>query len=299
MSHIHRVIGEEIASKGVISFARFMELALYCPNIGYYERADLSPGRQGDFYTSVSVGSLFGELLAFQFDEWLEAVPPGGRQIMEAGAHDGRLAMDILGWLQTNRPKLFAASEYWILEPSARRQEIQKKTLGNLAETARWFDSWNALPGSGINGVIFSNELLDAMPVHRLGWDAGRKRWFEWGVELTDGEFAWVRMPEEAEFKVQGLKFKAEEVPALPKELLELLPDGFTTEVCPAAVDWWRRAADTLKAGKLLTIDYGLSAEEFFLAGRNEGTLRAYYRHHANHELLARPGEQDLTAHVN
>ncbi|HEX4645860.1 MAG TPA: SAM-dependent methyltransferase, partial [Verrucomicrobiae bacterium] len=229
----------------------------------------------------------------------LEAVPPGGRQIMEAGAHDGRLAMDILGWLQTNRPKLFAALEYWILEPSARRQEIQKKTLGNLAETVRWFDSWNALPGSGINGVIFSNELLDAMPVHRLGWDAGKKRWFERGVAHKGGEFAWVRMSEEAEFKVQGLKFKVEELLPMPRELLELLPDGFTTEVCPAAVDWWRRAADTLKAGKLLTIDYGLSAEEFFLAERKEGTLRAYYRHHASHELLVRPGEQDLTAHVN
>ena len=344
MSHIHRVIGEEIASKGVISFARFMELALYCPNFGYYERADVSPGREGDFYTSVSVGSLYGELLAFQFAEWLEAVPTaidlrseskptplpnplpfrrgggedsakapagflnsnavetapsGGRQIMEAGAHDGRLAVDILSWLQTNRPKVFAGLEYWILEPSVRRQEIQKKTLGKLTEAVRWFESWEALPGPGIKGVIFSNELLDAMPVHRLGWDAGSKRWFEWGVALKDGEFAWTRMPENSEFKIQSSKFKVGEWLPLPPELLEVLPDGFTMEICPSAVDWWRQAAEKLKAGKLLTIDYGMAAEEFFSPERKAGTLRAYYRHHASNDLLARPGEQDITAHVN
>jgi SAM-dependent MidA family methyltransferase len=194
---------------------------------------------------------------------------------------------------------VFAALGYWILEPSVRRQDIQKSKLGDLAGAVRWFESWKALPDSGINGVIFSNELLDAMPVHRIGWDADRKRWFEWGVGLRDGEFVWVRMPAESEFKVQGLKFKVEEVLPMPRELLELLPDGFTTEVCPAAVEWWRRAAETLKAGKLLTIDYGLSAEEFLLPERREGTLRAYYRHHASHEVLARPGEQDLTVHVN
>lgn len=299
MSHIRRVIGEEITSQGVISFARFMELALYCPNFGYYEQMDVSPGRKGDFYTSVSVGRLFGELLAFQFAEWLEAVPSGRRQILEVGAHDGQLAVDILGWLQANRPKTFAASEYWILEPSARRREIQKKTLGSLAESARWFESWEARPCSGIQGLIFSNELLDAMSAHRIGWDAGSKRWFEWGVALKDGEFAWVRMPEGLEFKVQGSRFKVGEWLPLPRELLEVLPDGFTTEICPAAVDWWERAAGALKSGRLLTIDYGLAAEEFFSPERRVGTLRAYYRHHAGHDLLARPGEQDLTAHVN
>ena len=299
MSHIRRLIGEEIASQGAISFARFMELALYCPNFGYYEQMDVSPGRSGDFYTSVSVGPLFGELLALQFAEWLEAVPAGGRQILEDGAHDGRLAVDILGWLQANRPKTFATSEYWILEPSARRREIQKKTLGNLAESARWFESWEELSVSGINGVVFSNELLDAMPVHRLGWDAGKKRWFEWGVALNKSEFAWTQMPEDLEFKVQGSRFKVGELLRLPRELLEVLPDGFTTEVCPAAVDWWGRAGGALKSGRLLTIDYGLAAEEFFSPERRAGTLRGYYRHHASHDLLARPGEQDLTAHIN
>src|SRR3954470_12685636 len=96
MSNMRQIIEEEVAQQGAISFARFMELALYCPKFGYYERQDVSPGRKGDFYTSVSVGALFGELLAFQFSEWLYALSVAKCQIVEAGAHDGRLARDIL-----------------------------------------------------------------------------------------------------------------------------------------------------------------------------------------------------------
>ena len=88
MSDIREILRDEVVRKGPITFARFMELALYCPNSGYYEQLDVSPGRKGDFYTSVSVGSFFGELLAFQLAEWLGKAP-GGRQIVEAGAHDG------------------------------------------------------------------------------------------------------------------------------------------------------------------------------------------------------------------
>ena len=92
MSNMRQILMEEVSRKGTISFARFMELALYCPNSGYYEQLDASPGRQGDFYTSVSVGELFGELLANQFAEWLAPLPVQGRQIVEAGAHDGQMS---------------------------------------------------------------------------------------------------------------------------------------------------------------------------------------------------------------
>ena len=96
-------------------------------------------------------------------------------QILEAGAHDGGLALDILRWLRATRPELLDSLEYWILEPSARRRQWQENTLREFSRRVRWFEDWNALPPSGVNGLIFSNELLDAFPVHRLGWDAATK----------------------------------------------------------------------------------------------------------------------------
>src|SRR5579863_10712499 len=138
MTNIRAIMAEEILRSGSISFARFMELALYCPNFGYYERLEASPGRRGDYFTSASVGDLFGEMLAFQFAEWLEALPPQPRQIVEAGAHDGRLACDILRRLQDHRPELFRSLEYWILEPSIRRRKSQQKTLSEFMRAVRW-----------------------------------------------------------------------------------------------------------------------------------------------------------------
>src|SRR4051794_34237853 len=114
---LHGIIAEETGRRGAISFARFMELALYCPNFGYYECLKATPGRTGDFFTSVSVGSLFGELLAFQCAEWLMAIRSGPPRIVEAGAHDGRLAADILRWMRAYHPEISKALEYWIIEP--------------------------------------------------------------------------------------------------------------------------------------------------------------------------------------
>jgi SAM-dependent MidA family methyltransferase len=285
-SDLRGLIQQAIRANGPISFARFMELALYCPNSGYYERPDATPGRQGDFYTSASIGPVFGQLLAWQFANWLGDLPVSGRQITEAGAQDGRLAADLLGWLKAARPEFYASLEYWLIEPSTTRRAVQKSTLRQFEERVRWFEDWSAIPATGIQGVIFSNELLDALPVHRLGWEAANRTWFEWGVALDGDEFAWTKMATKL-------------APQIPQALLDVLPDGFTTEVCPAATDWWRSAARSLARGKLLTCDYGLTAEAFFTPERKNGTSRAYYRHHLVDDLLARPGEQDITAHVN
>jgi SAM-dependent MidA family methyltransferase len=284
------IIEDEVKLRGAVSFARFMELALYCPNFGYYERTEASPGRNGDYFTSVSVGPLFGELLANRFAGWLVAVPDGKRQILEAGAHDGQLALDMLRRLKTHWPDVLDSLEYWILEPSIRRRQSQEITLSDFQSRVRWFESWDALPPDGVRGVIFSNELLDAMPVHRLGWDAVGGKWFEWGVALEDGRFVWTKL---------NMIDPSVPVPVLPNELLAVLPDGFSTEVCPAATNWWHRAAQTLRDGKLLAFDYGLAAEEFFTPERKDGTLRAYYQHHATRDILERAGEQDITASVN
>lgn len=293
MSALDEIIRTEIKRDGSIPFARLMELALYCPQFGFYDRIENRIGREGDFYTSVSVGSLFGELLARRFLSWMDPIRDGEFQLLEAGAHDGRLALDILGWITTHRPELDGRLHYWILEPLQSRRRLQRRTLERFLERVRWFECWEALPRTGIRGVIFSNELFDAMPVHRLGWNARLREWFEWGVEIQNRDLTWTRLPTDSRLTDFPLMAR------LPEELLEVLPNDFTTEVCPAAVEWWDRAARTLQQGKLMTIDYGLEAEQFFVPERSTGTLCAYYRHHANSELLARIGDQDLTAQVN
>jgi SAM-dependent MidA family methyltransferase len=230
-----------------------------------------------------------------------------------------------LTWLRERRPKLYDRLRYVIIEPSRRRQEWQKQLLREFEGKTDWVARPQDLGERKVCGVIFSNELLDAMPAHRLGWDAARHEWFEWGVTMRNGKLVWARIENpqagSQNAEVQSLKFKVQAgdpasrfthhvsrssllgphfmIPELPAALLDVLPNGFTTEICPAAADWWREAGLALRRGRLLTIDYGLSAEEFFVPERSEGTLRAYFRHHLHDELLTNVGEQDLTGHVN
>jgi SAM-dependent MidA family methyltransferase len=332
LNEVGERIAGEIADKGAITFARFMDVALYCPNCGYYEKEEDIIGRRGDYYTNVSVGSLFGELLAYQFAEWLQQIQESrtevsgsdsagtargrgeGMRIVEAGAHRGDLARDVLGWMRKYRPGLFDRLEYWIVEPSDRRRNWQRERLRDYGDIVHWAKemagaSSGSLPGShapgaaGVRGIIFSNELLDAMPMHLVGWDAKSRVWFEWGVTAQAGRLVWTRMFDGA----PGTTIQQSSAGAstfhfeLPVEsaLLDALPDGFTTEVCPAAEEWWRAAASALACGKLLTFDYGLTAEEYFMPERKAGTVRGYHRHQPGNEVLAHPGDQDITAHVN
>lgn len=270
---LQALIREEIKAQGPISFARFMELALYCPNLGYYERPESRIGKRGDYYTSVSVGPVFGELLAFQFVKWLEGIS-GPVQIVEGGAHDGRLALDILKALP---PSLVERLEYWIIEPSENRQKWQRKTLNEFAGKVRWFREF---PES-VSGVIFANELLDSLPFKRIGWDAKQKTWFEWCV--TE-DFQWGRLPYRWE---------------IDTEFTAVLPDGYTWEIGVAAAKWWITAAHALRAGKLCAIDYFLEDHELWRPERINGTARAYRDHRLSTDLLANAGEQDITAHVH
>jgi SAM-dependent MidA family methyltransferase len=272
-------IQNEIREKGPMTFARFMEVALYSRG-GYYEQQK-QIGRAGDFYTSVSVGPLFGELLARQFSQWLEET--GATELVEVGAHDGSLARDVLSWFGENKRDV----SYTIVEPSAERRQWQRQTLERFGTEVRWTET---LP-RGVRGVIFSNELLDAMPVHRLRWDAQLRGWKELFVGCEGEQFVWTI----GEVSPQLTGF----TPVLGNELAEVLPDGFATEVCPAAIEWWRDAARGLQRGYLAGIDYGLTDEEFFRPDRVNGTARSYARHRVSDDLLANPGEQDITAHVN
>ena len=293
-----QIIRAEIAKQGPIALARFMELALYCPDYGFYEKEKDSVGRGGDFYTSVSVGPLFGELLAFQFANWFAPLAPRlpSLQLIEAGAHRGQLAHDVLNWLKTQRPEVFARTEYLILEPSTRRREWQRKTLADFAAQVRWLPSLSEHATRNTQHVspftiCFSNELLDAMPLRRFGWDATKRAWFEWGVTTEGDRFVWTRLNSEVPSSILNL-------PSSP-ELLDVLPDGYTLETSPAAEQWWGEAARSVQPGKLLTFDYGFGADEMISPERLNGTLRAYREHKQAPDVLADPGEQDITAHVN
>jgi SAM-dependent MidA family methyltransferase len=278
---------EAIRAHGIMPFAAFMRHSLYDPVDGYYARADKQIGKRGDFFTSVSVGPLFGELLAAQFVRWLDANAQGGKsQIVEIGAHDGQLARDILEALERKQPTLFSSIDYWIIEPSLARRAAQQSQLARFGNV-RWFTQFSDL-ASRVRGIIFSNELLDAMPVHPFAWNAAARRWEEMGVTLAGEEFAWARLAQ-----------PTTQPPELPNALLEVLPEGYVIELSPDAIDWWRNAAGLLECGRLMTIDYGGVFEELLSPARTSGTLRSYSRHAVSGNVLAGPGTQDITAHVN
>lgn len=294
MIELQQIILREISERGPITAARFMELALYHPRLGYYEKRLDQVGREGDFQTSVSVGPLFGEFLAWRFDRWLESLDETDEplHLVEAGAHAGQLAGDILQWLQGNRPQLFQRLAYCILEPSAHRRARQSEFLKPFADQVQWFSDWKALQAcsGGVRGVIFGNELLDAFPVHRLAWSSEQRTWKELGVGADGERLVWMER-EQTPTLCPSLKHT--------NALSEIFPDGFIVEVSPNALSWWTDAANALQAGHLVAIDYGFEAEELLSPERPRGTLRGYRNHAYVDDLLADPGEQDLTAHVN
>lgn len=275
---------EEIRHRGPLSFARFMELALYAPGLGYYERRrDIGP--RGDFFTSVNVGPLFGELLAFQFAQW--AGDERQLQIVEAGAHDGALAADILSWMRRRRPGLDVG--YCLIEPSPIHRDWQEQKLRDWRQIVKWATDVSEIGPASSCRIIFCNEFLDAMPAHRLAWNG--KGWDECFVACNNGRFVWQQSSPTPEL--------AGSLRHVGPELAAVLPVGFVIEHSPAAVAWWNKAATALGRGKLLTADYGLAGQEQFRPERPGGTLRAYRKHHIDTDVLADPGEQDITAHVN
>ena len=282
-----RIIENEIVRSGVISFARYMELALYNRDHGYYRKSHI--GKAGDFFTSISVGPLFGQMLAYFLAKQLAGIE-GQLHIVEAGANDGALAADILSWLAQNRPEIAEKLQYFIVEPIDELQERQREKLQSVGQVAplgvKWVGAIEDIPA--INGAIISNELLDAFPVHVFRWRRAEKQWREYGV---DAEFAFIPLT--------SLPNWASESLAELKPLEAYLPDQFTVEFSPAAETWWRRAAEQLKVGSLLTFDYGDESTGLWSPSRAHGTLRAYRNHKLVADVLADPGEQDITASVN
>lgn len=257
---------------------------LYHPAHGYYSRENAA--RFGDYYTSVDVHPIFGRLLARQFAEMWELLgSPRPFVVAESGAGVGRLAGHILDFSARALPEFYAALEYVAAERSIARRAEHAANLAKHVSAGR-VSSSGELPRTIPAGCIFSNELLDALPVHRLLMDNGALREIYVGLE---GE----RFTEilgkpsshalERYFQEQGIT----------------LAEGQQAEACLEACDWIELAGRSLERGFVLTIDYGHEARALYGEHHNRGTLLAYRDHNVTENILDAPGEQDLTAHVN
>ncbi len=261
-----------------------MKQALYHPALGYYSSGRAKIGRSGDYFSNVSVGPLFGRLMAAQFAEmWEKLGRPNEFKIVEQGAHDGSFACDALTVARQKHTEFFERLSYIIVEPFPVLQSRQRATLQDFTGRVEWKDSLDQL--EPFRGVHFSNELIDAMPVHLVKWTG--TEWLERCVAESNGDFSLVDQP----VRDPELLDRLRHIPSP-------LPDGYETEVNLEVLRWIDALAPKLETGFVLAVDYGFSRDEFYAPDRSRGTLQCY----ANHRVLPSPliqiGEADMSAHV-
>jgi SAM-dependent MidA family methyltransferase len=266
------------AQGGWISFERYMELALYAPGLGYYTAGARKFGEAGDFITAPELSPLFGRTLARQVARIMENSTP---HILELGAGSGKLAADILGELEHLG---CLPDSYRIMEVSAdlraRQQALIRQRLPHLSDRVHWLDT---LPEQ-LSGAIVANEVLDALPVHLVHWQASA---------ISEIGVAWGKSG-----------FIRQERAIASAELLQAagaikVPDEYVSEICLAARGLVSSLACRLTQGAMLLIDYGFGAREYYHPQRATGTLMCHYRHRAHDDPFYLPGLQDITAHVN
>jgi SAM-dependent MidA family methyltransferase len=299
-------ISAAIHERGPLTVAAFMELALYDTEIGYYARAPRRSGRAGDFFTSVDVGPLFGQLLAVQLAEMfaiLESGIPESRipnpesrfDLVEAAAGDGRLSADILDAARSRHPSLYEAVRLHLVETSPSARDAQRATLGEAGD--RLASSSPRLPAS-FEGVLIANELLDALPVHQVVMrDEGLQEVY---VDTP---------PDRGPARQLMTREGPPSTPELETYLARLgvvLEPGWRAEINLQAVDWIRDAARRLRRGFIILIDYGHDARALYSPTHAQGTLTTFARHTmagpesaGTPPWLQQPGEQDITAHVD
>lgn len=273
---------------GVISFARFMELALYAPGLGYYVAGQRKFGAQGDFVTAPELSALFSRCVARQCRQVLEGLAQG--EVLEFGAGSGVMAADILQELESlgSLPQ-----RYCILELSPELQQRQWQTLSqkvpHLLQRVEWLQQ---LPGHGFRGVMLANEVLDAMPVQRFRIEHGEVRELYVGHGRDDeGRFVWETRPAEQPL----LSY----VNGIQQQLQRPFEEGYESELAPAQGPWVRALAEVLEQGAILLVDYGMPASEYYHPQRDRGTLMCHYRHRVHDNPLILVGLQDITAYVD
>ena len=306
MGPLDAIIRDEIRRAGPMTFARFMELALYHPQWGYYVGGGMGRepvGWAGDFFTSGDVSPLWGWAIARQLHlMWRSLGAPARFDVIEPGAGRGLLAASVWRYALALDERWAAALRYTLVDRAAPdsplRQRREERLAAELAEipapsgAVRWAASLAEAASDGpITGCVVSNELVDALPVHRV--EARDHRLAEIYVALDPATDALVEETGEPS------SARVAEYLDMYRIAWRAYPNGWRTEVCPAAEDWMREVAAALGEGYALTLDYGASARRLYTRARRAGTLMVYTRHTVGARPLAQPGRQDLTAHVN
>lgn len=278
---LQALIADHIAAAGGwISFARYMELALYTPGLGYYSAGAVKFGAEGDFVTAPEMTPLFGQTLARQV---MQVLRQTGGSVLELGAGRGRLAAAMLEEMQRAGT---LPEQYLTLEVSADLKAVQQAYLRSvlpaaLYEKLVWLDT---LPDV-FTGVVVANEVLDAVPVHLVRKQDGALQELGVGLDAQEGLEMQPRPLTDAALLQTAMKLD--------------LPDGYQSEICPQAQALVASLSASLQRGVLLFIDYGFSRAEYYHPQRTQGTLMCHYRHHAHGDVFLYPGLQDLTAHVD
>ncbi|RJQ51697.1 MAG: SAM-dependent methyltransferase [Nitrospiraceae bacterium] len=321
MNPLRQIIINKITKEGPVTFEIFMDMALYCPELGYYSSGKTTIGRKGDFYTSPHLHPVFGAMLARQLMEmWDVMGRPPVFHAVEMGAGAGYLCKDILDYLhkKSNGPALLkdknnflTSLKYVIVEPYGHFEEKQRELLsdylkdfpthcrggfktrpcertdkaaGGCPELIGWAKSLGEFNG-GITGCILSNELLDAFPVHLVEMEDELKEIY---VDYNGCEFTEIKNKAGSGGLTNYLK-----------EFSVNLHQGYRTEINLRIKDWLKEVDAALKKGFILTIDYGYSTKEYYSEERSKGSLLCYHKHQVNEDPYRNPGEQDITAHVN
>ena len=285
---LHALIGEQVAAAGgAIPFWRFMELALYAPGLGYYSAGATKFGAAGDFVTAPELGPLFAECVAGALAPALRAGGPEAR-FLEIGGGSGRFAADAIAHLL----ELGAMpARYAILEPSADLRERQRSLLSQslpaeVFAKVEWLDG--PMPDEW-NGVLFANEVLDALPTPRFAVQGGEI--YEEYVTLDDGVFRRIDRPADALLSAA--------VRHVEGQLDAPFADGHRAELLPQLPYWLQAVAGGLRTGAILFVDYGYPRREYYDPRRRDGTLRAFHRHRLVEDVFAHVGLQDITASVD
>jgi SAM-dependent MidA family methyltransferase len=279
---------ERIKRDGPLTFREFMQVALYHPELGYYNTQRQKIGAEGDYYTSSNVHQAFGAVLAGAVCEiWVKE--SDNPVIIEFGPGSGQLAHDILGALRNEHPAIFSNLTYVLVEASPSLRNLQQDKLSDFKPKLQW-SSLDELSRNPISGIAFSNEVIDALPVHCVR-----------GTHDSIQELCVTTAEEKTGTRLVEL-WRDPSTRRL-REYLEKMglghQEGQVVEINLDAIDWLERVSRALKSGLLITIDYGDRAEDLYTPDRKSGTLRCFHRHQLTDSVFKRVGDQDITASVN